>query len=713
MRSPQFLRSSTINRQIPHAETHPVHTLPPNSHPTISDSRTNAVSTASKQRLSPPRHASPKPLEVKTIHTHEERPIRPLPSRAKKDESSSSSSLISHGNSDTVTTTALPKLTIRLPTSIPTTSTPNPSPLAPLSVPTINITQPDSDLHKGQQGQDEGESEVELVADVHPSLHTIDDGRKRKGVATGTRESDDDDDDAYVPPARKRKVVIVVPPKPSPEVRCSECIKEEEPYCEHRCGICQQKGIECVPPPVESRWTICVGCRGNTAKKACSLQLHFKAQKLQKKALSAQAASNEAVKLSTQACQQKNATRQQPSRPQKGKASYADPNSDDDEQDQIKSEVQVKKEWVGKRNVDVGDALAQPKTKRARVNPTTSATPLPVMYHLETMAKVAPLHDPLPPSIAAKTSSSEPTSVENTTASPANPGQPSALPPTARLIRPASGEKIDPPPTNPGQPSALPPMAKLTRPAWAEKVDPPPANPGQPPALPSAEKFVPPLGNAGKPSALTKPPMAQLTRPASAEKLPPARPIRIFEPLVDQLTPGSSKPPANAPPLNGTRLPPRSTDPPVARPPIPSQTPHTSSQSPDHDCPFTNELALAEPLLVDMLAHTGARVTEHLMGSVQERCESLIDEISEECLKILQPQIDRIAAAAVRNLQPTLASMSVRPYQTRSSSRSNSNVPSARSSSSPTPFVASAVQSEIHRKFTGFISLFPSFNSSA
>ena len=107
-------------------------------------------------------------------------------------------------------------------------------------------------------------------------------------------------------------------------------------------------------------------------------------------------------------------------------------------------------------------------------------------------------------------------------------------------------------------------MAKLTRPAWAEKVDPPPANPGQPPVLPLAEKFVPPLGNAGKPSALTKPPMAQLTRPASAEKLPPARPIRIFEPLVDQLTPGSSKPPANAPPLNGTRLRPRSTDPPVA-----------------------------------------------------------------------------------------------------------------------------------------------------
>ena len=36
-----------------------------------------------------------------------------------------------------------------------------------------------------------------------------------------------------------------------------------------------------------------------------------------------------------------------------------------------------------------------------------------------------------------------------------------------------------------------------------------------------------------------------------------------------------------------------------------------------------------------MLAHTGAWVTEHLMGSVQECCESLIDEISEECLKIL------------------------------------------------------------------------------
>jgi hypothetical protein len=129
------------------------------------------------------------------------------------------------------------------------------------------------------------------------------------------------------------------------------------------------------------------------------------------------------------------------------------------------------------------------------------------------------------------------------------------------------------------------------------------------------------------------------------------------------------------------------------------------------DFPLHDEISLLEPLIVDLLAHTGARVTEHLIGSVKERCESLVDEISQQCLRILQPQIDGIATTAVQSLQPTLSSMNVRP-QTRSSSRGNSNVPSTRSSSSPTPFVASAVQSEVHCEFHDDISPFLSFNSS-
>jgi hypothetical protein len=75
--------------------------------------------------------------------------------------------------------------------------------------------------------------------------------------------------------------------------------------------------------------------------------------------LDAQAASKKAVKQLSKGPQKNNPRRQQPSCPLKGKANYADPNSDDDAQDKIELVVQVKKDGVRKRimeeQVDVGD----------------------------------------------------------------------------------------------------------------------------------------------------------------------------------------------------------------------------------------------------------------------------------------------------------------------------------------------------------------------
>lgn len=109
-------------------------------------------------------------------------------------------------------------------------------------------------------------------------------------------------------------------------------------------------------------------------------------------------------------------------------------------------------------------------------------------------------------------------------------------------------------------------------------------------------------------------------------------------------------------------------------------------------------VALLQPLVVDLLAHTGARVTERLIGCVEDRCKTLVNEISQVVLNHLQPQIDGIVEGAAELLQPSLASMGTHSRQTRSSSRTPSNVPSARSSGSPTPFVAPAAPTELHRK---------------
>ncbi|EDR13012.1 uncharacterized protein LACBIDRAFT_322407 [Laccaria bicolor S238N-H82] len=261
--SPQLLCSSTNNGHP--AETRPVSTL-------LSDSRAKAVSTTSS--LS----------SADTIHTHQERLIQPLPSHARKDDQSSSSRLTLDDqssssrltldqHSNTTSSTDVPKLTIRLPTSLPTTSTHNPSPLAP--IPTINVidsavTPRGSDLHKCKQ-------------------------EKQGGVNAGMGGRDDEED-AYVPPAHKCKVIIFISVKPSPadELWCALCIKQEELHCDHRCTICQQKGISCVPPPIDSRWSTCDGYRENTSKKACSMQSYFKGQKLQHKALALTAWSNQA-----------------------------------------------------------------------------------------------------------------------------------------------------------------------------------------------------------------------------------------------------------------------------------------------------------------------------------------------------------------------------------------------------------------------------------
>jgi hypothetical protein len=135
------------------------------------------------------------------------------------------------------------------------------------------------------------------------------------------------------------------------------------------------------------------------------------------------------VKRSSKGPQKNNPRRQQPSRPLKGQANYADPNSDDNAQDKIELAAEVKKDAVGKRikeeQVDVGDSLLQPKTKKARINPTTSATPLPIIYDPQTMEKVGPRQDPLPSSVVAESSSFKPASAETFIPPPSNTGQPS------------------------------------------------------------------------------------------------------------------------------------------------------------------------------------------------------------------------------------------------------------------------------------------------
>jgi hypothetical protein len=242
--------------------------------------------------LSSPDTGSVTVKQVKFIQTHQQRPTHPLPSRAKNDKTSS----------PTATATAVLKLTIRLPT---TSTRSRFSPTTQLPIPTINIidspvSERGSDPYKSQQGRDSGESEVELVADIHPGPLAVDKGRKRRGVSATTGESDDEDD-THAPPAQKRKVVLV----PMNELRCDECIQAKLQECDHRCTVCQQREIRCVPPPFSSRFTICMPCRTN-GKKACTLQPYFKEQKLRRKALDAQAASKKAVKRSSKGPQKNN-----------------------------------------------------------------------------------------------------------------------------------------------------------------------------------------------------------------------------------------------------------------------------------------------------------------------------------------------------------------------------------------------------------------------
>jgi hypothetical protein len=508
--------------------------------------------------LSSPDTGSVTVKQVKFIQTHQQRPTHPLPSRAKNDKTSS----------PTATATAVPKLMIRLPT---TSTRSRFSPTTQLPIPTINIidspvSERGSDPYKSQQGRDSGGSEVELVADIHPGPLAVDKGRKRRGVSTTTGESDDEDD-TDAPPAQKRKVVLV----PMNELRCDECIHAKLQECDHHCTVCQQREIRCVPPPFSSRFTICMPCRTN-GKKACTLQPYFKEQKLRRKALDAQAASKKAVKRSSKGPQKNNPRQQQPSRPLKGQANYANPNSDDDAQDKIELAAEVKKDAVGKRikeeQVDVGDSLLQPKTKKARINPTTSATPLPIIYDPQTMEKVGPRQDPLPSSVVAESSSFKPASAETFIPPPSNTGQPSALltkprisqvPPPSVVeetssFKPASEEEFVPRPSNAGQPSALltkprisqvPPPSVVEetssiKPASVEQFVPPPSNAGQPSALlteprisqvpppfvvetssfksVSVEKFVPPSSDSGHPPALlTKLRISQVLPPSDVE----------------------------------------------------------------------------------------------------------------------------------------------------------------------------------------------------
>jgi hypothetical protein len=288
MWSPKVLRSS-INHQIPHSETHHLPALAPHSYPTIFDSQANnststppsppilsTVPKTSKQLLSLPRHALPNPQEclpentnlsnpseshsmglsspdtgsvtvkqVKFIQTHQQHPTHPLPSRTKNDKTSS----------PTATATAVPKLMIRLPT---TSTRSRFSPTPQLPIPTINIidspvSECGSDPYKSQQGRDSGESEVELVADIHPGPLAVDRGWKQRGVSTTTGESDDEDD-TDAPPAQKRKVVVI----PMNKLQCDECIQAKLQECDHRCTVCQQREIRCVLPPFSLRFTICM-----------------------------------------------------------------------------------------------------------------------------------------------------------------------------------------------------------------------------------------------------------------------------------------------------------------------------------------------------------------------------------------------------------------------------------------------------------------------
>jgi hypothetical protein len=306
----------------------------------------------------------------------------------------------------------------------------------------------------------------------------------------------------------------------------------------------------------------------------------------------------------------------------------------------------------------VGDSLLQPKTKKARINPMTSATPLPIIYDPQTMEKVGPRQDPLPSSVVAESSSFKPASAETFIPPPSNTGQPSAIltkprisqvPPPSVVeetssIKPASVEQFVPPPSNAGQPSAL-----LTEPRISQ-VPPPFVVETSSFKSVSVEKFVPPSSDSGHPPALlTKPRISQVLPPSDVET------SSFKSASAKQFVP----PPGNVGRPSALLTKPRRAQQAPAHPI--TQTPLASSMSPEYDFPLHDEISLLEPLIVDLLARTGARVTEHLIGSVKERCESLVDEISQQCLRILQPQIDGIATTAVQSLQPTLSSMNVRP----------------------------------------------------
>ena len=443
---------------------------------------------------------------------------------------------------------------------------------------------------------------------MHPNTNA---DRKRKSVAFQVPE-DSDYEETPPPPLHKHKISRATFPV---DVRCDKCVTESVPECDHRCSECKENGTRCIPPPATSRFSTCKRCRLTKAKKGCSLTQYFKAQKLLQRASKAhQAAANAAAELSSKALEMhKDPVRRQPPHPNKATPRYVDTNSDEDvemdgemdkeidvEMDSGEAivvagpvEVNVKEEGAEKRIKQEAEGITsdQPKAKKRKGTPPTTATPLPVMYDLKSMAKV----------------------VAPSTALPAHP--------PVRAVRIFSPNSLK----APQYPAKLP-----------------------------IRSTVPPV-------------------PSSSSRL-----------QLETTNDGRNRIPVHDPVFSSSRS--------FATPP-PSPT-ETGEQA---DA-LGEGLAVLEPLIVDALAHTGARVTERLIESVEERCNSIVDDISQHILKNLQPRIDRIAERAVQQLQPTLVSMGTHSRQTRSSSRTSSNVPSARSSSSPAPFVAPAVSTELHRK---------------